>query len=120
MNSAKMSQNLTRGVSVSTRAESTHRCANDHEPQRQSGYAIQPESENDDVDRAMHRAVQDSKAAENPGSNQVAQVDSGCDEEVKHDAIEKRRQLEEILEVVRWIGHGRRRDTRELRRSQAI
>jgi len=56
----------------------------------------------------MHGAVEDSKGRENPRSNQVAQVDAVGDEEVQNHAIEERRKLEEIFEIVRWIGHGRR------------
>ena len=57
-------------------AKSAYRGANEHEPQRQGGDAIEPESNNDDIDGAMHSAVGDAKDRENPGGNPIAPVDA--------------------------------------------
>src|SRR5262249_37910764 len=53
------------------------------------------------------------KRHEDPGGTHVRRIDLVRDEEIECESIEDHRNLEEVPEVVRWIGHLRRRQASE-------
>src|SRR5713101_5531297 len=87
------------------RAEVGKHRADRDEPHRDSGEEVEVEPEHDEIERAMDGAVQCAKSYEDPGGGYVHRIHLIRDEEIECERIEKHWNLEQVLEVVRGIGH---------------
>ena len=74
------------------------------EPDREGRYQVEVEAQHHDVDRAVDCAVKRSKRDEDPCRDQVGGIDLARDEQVQRQHVEQDRNLEEVLEIVRWVG----------------
>ena len=83
------------------------------QPHREGGKEIEVESEHYEIERAMDRTVQHAKSNEDPGCGYVRRVHLFRGEEIECERIENHRNLEQVLQVVRWIGHRGRRELSE-------
>ena len=95
------------------RAEVGKRRAERDEPHRDGGEEVEVEPEHDEIERAMDGAMQCAKSNEDPGGVYVHRIHLIRDEEIERERIEKHRNLEQVLEVVRGIGHTGRREPYE-------
>jgi hypothetical protein len=75
--------------------------------------SVEIEPEHDEIERAMDGAVQGAKSNEDPPGVYVYCVHLIRHEEVERERVEKHRNLEQVLQVVRWIGHAWGRELRE-------
>ena len=98
---------------ASLRAAVGQRRAERDEPHREGGAEVEVEPQHDEIDRAMDGAVQGAKSHEDPGGGYVPRIHLIGDEEIEHERIEKHRNLEQVLEVVRGIGHSGQRELGE-------
>lgn len=105
-------------LSVHLYAE-VHECRADRdEPHRKRGDKVEIEPEHDEIEGAMDRAMQCAKHYEDPRGVHVHRIYLIRDKEIEHERIEEHWNLEQVLEVVRWIGHLGRRELREYSRGQ--
>gem|GEM_PF-2037734 len=78
-------------------------CTDCDKPYREGGEQVEGESKQDKIERTVDDTVQYAKPNKEPRSIYIYRIHLICDEKVKYEQIEKDWNLEQILEVVRWI-----------------
>src|SRR5262249_17822885 len=100
-------------MSAYLRAEVDEGRTDRHEPHGECGDEGEVEQEHDEIERAMDSAMQGAKHNEDPRRVHVHRIHLIRDEEIESEGIEEHRNLEQVLEVVRWIGYLGGRESRE-------
>src|SRR6266446_893501 len=82
--------------------------ANGDEPNRERRNEIEIKAQHHDIDGAMNGAVQYAEDDENPGGVYIHRIHLISHKEIKRERIENHRNLEQVLEIVRWVRDRRR------------
>ena len=73
------------------------------EPQRDRSDQIEVEPKDDAIEGAMNNAVQCTKYNKDPRGAQIEDIHLLGDKEVEGKGVENDRNLEQVLEIVRWV-----------------